>query len=87
MRLPARSPNLNAFAERFVLSIKPECLIRLVPLGEAHLRRVVVELVKHYHHKRTHQGLDNALIAAEGAQDGIGGIVRRERLCGLLRAR
>ena len=87
VRLPAWSRNSNGFAERFVLSIKPECLIWLVPLGEAHLRRAIVELVKHYHHKRTHHGLDSALIAAESAQDGIGGLVRRERLGGLLRAR
>jgi transposase InsO family protein len=75
---------LNAFAERFVISMKTECLNRLVPLGEAHLRRAIVEFVEHYHHERTHQGLDNVLIAAEGAQDGVGGIVRRERLGGLL---
>jgi putative transposase len=75
---------LNAFAERFVLSIKTECLNRLVALGEAHLRRAIIELVEHFHHERTHQGLDNVLIAAEGPQDGVGGIVRRERLGGLL---
>jgi hypothetical protein len=46
--------------------------------------RTIVEFVEHYHHERTHQGLDNVLIAAEGAQDGVGGIVRRERLGGLL---
>jgi len=47
VRLPARSPNLNAFAERFVLSIKSECLDRIVPLGERHLRRAVAEFVAH----------------------------------------
>src|SRR5262247_1125602 len=47
--LPARSPNLNAFAERFVESIKCECLNRIVPLGEAHLRTAVQEFVRHYH--------------------------------------
>ena len=45
LRLPAQSPNLNAFAERFVLSIKTECLDRIVPLGEAHLRRAITEFV------------------------------------------
>jgi putative transposase len=63
VRLPARSPNLNAFAERFVLSIKSECLDRLVPLGEAHLRRAVLEYTNHYHEERNHQGLDNDLIS------------------------
>ena len=46
--LPPRSPNLNAFAERFVLSVKSECVDRIVPLGEAHLRAVVRAFVHHY---------------------------------------
>ena len=50
--LPARSPNLNAFAERFVLSVKSECLDRIVPLGEAHLRAAVRAFVGHYHQER-----------------------------------
>src|SRR5262247_162748 len=54
--LPARSPNLNAYAERFVLSAKSECLGRIVPLGEAHLRAAVREFVDHYHEERPHQG-------------------------------
>ena len=48
LRLPPSSPNLNAYAERFVLSIRTECLDRIVPLGEAHLRRSVHEFVQHY---------------------------------------
>ena len=56
VRLPARSPNLNAFAERFVLSIKSECLERIVPLGETHLRRAISEYMEHYHHERNHRG-------------------------------
>ena len=84
-RLPAHSPNLNAFAERFVLSIKSECLERMVPLGETHLRRAVAEYMLHYHHERNHQGLGNGLIDG-GHQDaaGTGAVVRRERLGGLL---
>ena len=54
--LPARSPNLNAFAERFVLSVKSECLDRIVPLGEAHLRAAIRAFVTHYHEERPHQG-------------------------------
>jgi transposase InsO family protein len=61
VRLPAHSPNLNAFAERFVLSIRSECLDRIVPLGEAHLRRAVSEYVAHYHQERNHQGIENRL--------------------------
>ena len=84
MRLPARSPNLNAFAERFVLSIKTECLDRLVPLGESHLRRALLEYTNHYHEERNHQGLDNELIAPTKATIGVGMVSRRERLGGLL---
>ncbi len=83
VRLPPRSPNLNAFAERFVLSIKSECLDRIVPIGERHLRRAIQEYVEHYHTERTHQGLDNRLI--EGVPEhGSGTVARRERLGGLL---
>jgi putative transposase len=46
--LPPRSPNLNAFAERFVLSIKSEFLDRIVPMGEGHLRKAVAQFVEHY---------------------------------------
>jgi transposase InsO family protein len=63
VRLPARSPNLNAFAERFVGSVKSECLGRMVPLGEGHLRGAVRAFVDHYHEERPHQGLDNECIA------------------------
>jgi len=85
VRLPTRSPNLNAFAERFVLSIKTECLDRLVPLGEAHLRRVILDYTHHYHEEKNHQGLDNELIVTAKATNGVGGVVRRERFGGLLR--
>ena len=84
VRLPARSPNLNVFAERFVLSIKSECLDRLVPLGEAHLRRAILEYAQHYHEERNHQGLDNELIVPAKAANGVGKVDRRERLGGLL---
>jgi transposase InsO family protein len=84
VRLPARSPNLNAFAERFVLSIKSECLDRPVPLGEAHLRRAILEYTNHYHEERNHQGLDNDLISPAKTTNGVGKVSRRGRLGGLL---
>ena len=62
LRLPANSPNLNAYAERFVLSIRRECLDRFVPLSERHLRTAITEYVVHYHTERNHQGLGNELI-------------------------
>ncbi len=83
VRIPPRSPNLNAYAERFVLSIKSECLNRLVILGERHLRRAIGEYMEHYHVERTHQGLGNRLI--DGVpKPGSGRITRRKRLGGLL---
>jgi hypothetical protein len=54
--LPPRSPNLNAFAERWVRSIKEECLSKLILFGEASLRRTATEFTKHYHRERNHQG-------------------------------
>ena len=84
VRLPPRSPNLNAFAERFVLSIRGECLDRIIPLGEGHLRRAVSEYVTHYHEERNHQGLGNALIDSPAAVNDNGRVRRLQRLGGLL---
>jgi Integrase core domain len=83
--LPAWSPNLNAFAERFVESAKSECLDRLVLLGEGHLLAAVREFVQHYHEERPHQGLGNALIAPKTTVIGTGPVNCRERLGGLLK--
>ncbi len=85
VKLPSRSPNLNAYAERFVRSIKSECLAQIIPLGEPHLRHAVKEYTEHYHVERNHQGLDNRLI--QDRRDSIdmkGGIERHERLGGML---
>ena len=57
LKLPENSPDLNSYAERFVLSIRTECLNRIVPLGENHLRQVVREYVVHYHQERTIKAL------------------------------
>ena len=84
LRLPAKSPNLNAHAERFVRSIKEECLSRVVILGEGHLRILVSNFVSHYHGERNHQGLDNKLIKPDSLH-AQGSIQCRERLGGLLR--
>ena len=63
---PARAPNANVYAERFVRSIKEERLDRMIPLGERHFRHAVAEFVAHYHCERNHQGLDNELIGDSG---------------------
>ena len=85
IRLPPRSPNLNAYAERLVRSIKEECLNRMIFLGQASLRRAVSEYVVHYHHERNHQGLSNRLIRPIVADtDNRGAVRRRRRLGGML---
>ena len=81
---PYRAPNANAYAERFVRSIKEECLNRVIPLGQGHLRRTIAEYVEHYHRERNHQGIANTLIAGPPAVDHVGRIRRRPRLGGLL---
>jgi putative transposase len=62
VRCPVRAPNCNAFAERFVRSIKDECLDRMILFGETSLRRAVREYVAHYHAERNHQGAGNQLL-------------------------
>jgi putative transposase len=82
VKLPAQSPDLNAYAERFVRSIKEECLSQMIPLGERHLRTAVMEYTEHYHRERNHQGIGNRLI--DPRPGGSGEIHRHERLGGLL---
>ncbi|MDG2305290.1 MAG: integrase core domain-containing protein [Candidatus Binatia bacterium] len=84
LRLPARSPNLNASAERFVLSIKSECLDKIVPLGERHLRHAIKEYAEHYHRERHHQGLDSSIITRQDPPAADVPIRHRERVGGIL---
>jgi len=84
VQAPYQTPNANAYAERFVRSIKDECLSRVIPFGERHLRRTIAECVEHYHPERNHQRLDNALIDGMPQADGVMRIRRRMRLGGLL---
>jgi len=88
LKLPARSPNLNAHAERWVESVKEECLSKLFLFGEASLRRVLREYVAHYHTERNHQGKNNVLLfpcapAREALVDAS--VACRERLGSLLK--
>jgi hypothetical protein len=86
--IPARSPNLNAHAERWVRSIKEDCLSKLILFGENSLRRVVSDFVEHYHQERNHQGKDNLLlfpVSAPRTPAPQGTIRCEERLGGLLR--
>ena len=66
LALPARSPNLNAYAERWVRSVKEECLSRLILFGESSLRRAVSDFLEHFHQERNHQGKGNLLLFPTG---------------------
>ena len=86
VRLPSRSPNLNAYAERFVRTIKETCLDRIIFFGEVSLRKAINEFLVYYHHERNHQGLGNRLIDPQHEIGSVEGTVTcRERLGGVLR--
>jgi transposase InsO family protein len=78
------APNMNAYAERFVKSIKSECLDQMIFLGREALVRAISEYVEHYHNERSHQGIGNVLISGKRTQ-GDGAIDINERLGGLLK--
>jgi transposase len=86
--IPARSPNCNPHAERFVKSIRSECLDRFVIFGERHLRHLIREFAAHYHTERYHQGLGSQIImptpSPSNDNASLGAIGRRSRLGGLL---
>jgi transposase InsO family protein len=88
LALPPRSPNLNAYAERWVRSVREECLAKLILLGEGSLRRALRHYEAHYHEERNHQGKNNVLLfplptqAVRGEQEKVR---CRERLGGLLK--
>jgi putative transposase len=82
---PFQAPNANAYAERFVRSIREECLDHVILFGERRLLHVLKEFVMHYHEERNHQGLGNDLIAPAPRAVGRAGIRCRDRLGGLFR--
>ena len=85
VKLRPKSPNLNAYAERFVRSIKEECLEQMILFGEDALRNSIREFLDHYHQERNHQGLENRLVIPMKADVNCeAGIERRARLGGLL---
>ena len=84
--LPPRSPNLHAYAERWVRSVKDEALSRILLFGEGSLRHVLHEYVEHYHQERNHQGKGNVLLFPSSQQEEDKSPTRcRERLGGLLK--
>lgn len=84
--LPPRSPNLNAYVERYMRSMKSECLDKMVLFGERSLCSALKEFTAHYHQERNHQGLDNNIIEFNSSERaGDGPIRNRDRLGGMLR--
>ena len=85
VKLTPRSPNLNAYTERFVRTIKESCLERMILFGEAPLRTAISEFLSHYHLERNHQGLENRLITPlHTTIETPGAVQRRQRLGGML---
>jgi transposase InsO family protein len=85
VRCPVRAPNCNAFAERFVRSIKDECLDRMILFGEASLRRALREYIAHYYTERNHQGIGNRLLRPLAMVSSTDEPIQcRERLGGML---
>ena len=84
VRTPYRAPRANAYAERWIRSVREECLDHLLILGEAHLRRVLTTYVAHYNRERPHQGLDQQTPVPHDGQGQHGPVRRRDVLGGLL---
>ena len=80
-----QAPNMNAYAERFVRSIKSECLDQMIFLGRGSLVHAIAEYAAHYHEERSHQGIGNEMLSGATSQ-GEGVIETRERLGGLLKS-
>ena len=85
VRLPPRSPNLNAYAERWVRSVKDECLAKRMLVGEPALRTALRAYVEHFHGERNHQGKGNLLLFPCEEMGQHGPVRCRERLGGLLK--
>ena len=88
VKLPARSPDLNAFAERWVRSVKEECLSKLILFGEGSVKRALTQFLEHYHLERPHQGKGNVLLfpSPSRPQTAIqSAVLCTERLGGLLK--
>ena len=68
IQTPCRAPNAKTHAERFVRSVRTECLNRVIALGERHFSETLQTFVEHYHHERNHQGLGNRVLEYRAAK-------------------
>ena len=86
--LSYRSPNLNAYVERFIQTIQVDCMDHFLIFGEKHFDYLVREYVEHYHTERPHQGLANGIVTGEtlpAPPDSNDTVLCRTRLGGLLK--
>ncbi len=84
IRTPFRAPNANAYAERWVRSVRRECLNKLIILNQARLRQVLHEYLTYYNHCRPHQGLDQQTPLPNLAGPSTGSVRSRPILGGLI---
>ena len=85
VKLPPQSPNLTAIAERFVRSVKSECLSKVLLFGEDALRRALSEYVQRYHTERSHQGMGSQILFPASQLPSQGPIACKQRLGGVLK--
>jgi transposase InsO family protein len=81
---PYRAPNANAYAERWVRSVREECLDHLLIINEHHLKQVLTDYSQYYNQARPHQGIEQQVPESPNYQPGQGSVQRRDRLGGLL---
>jgi putative transposase len=86
IKTPVRSPRANAFAERFVGTLRRECFDHVLVLGERHLRQILAEYARHYNGHRPHQGLQQEPPLRRSSEPVYisAGIERRQVLGGLI---
>ena len=85
LKLPKMAPNLNPYSERYVLSIKSECLDKMILFGEKNVRFVVSQYMEHYLRERPHRSLGRRIIEPETPMPAEGEVLCHERLGGLLK--
>jgi transposase InsO family protein len=84
IRTPVKAPNANAYAERFVRSLREECLDNLLIINETHLQNVLNEYLTYYNSRRPHQGLDQQSPIPRPSCQAEGKIIRQKVLGGII---
>ncbi len=84
IRTPVQAPNANAFAERWIRSVREECLDKILVVGEGHLQRVLTAYVDYYNQARPHQGIDQRCPIPLASTARASPVERRDLLGGVL---